>query len=400
MIGRDADPRHRPRRRSARRCARDCDVLICGASFAGLTRRARARGRGRARADARPLRDRRARDVGVRGADGVARAARPARVDPRRRSPTCVVHVPGARACAGRCRSRSRPSTTAGCASCCATARRRATFATATVDGDRAPVPSTACATDRGELRAPIVVDALGWRRVLSDRPARCSRPQARLSRGLEVHPDGSGDELELWIDPAYVRAGLQLELPRGGRDARRLRLVRAARPRQGADRRARGRARPRRRPLPGQLDPAPAARRDRGRRLLRRRLRRPLPAADRRGDPAGVLLRARARSRAARRCSPGARHARTCARALRRVQRRATVGTFASLLLAQHLVGRTVGQRRARAPRCGPSTGRRRSRAGSSVTTSAIAPPAVAGEHAAPRARARPRAPPCRRSA
>ena len=38
--------------------------------------------------------------------------------------------------------------------------------------------------------------------------------------------------------------------------------------------------------PLPGQLDPAPAAGRGRGRRVLRRRLRRALPAADRRGNP------------------------------------------------------------------------------------------------------------------
>ena len=53
--------------------------------------------------------------------------------------------------------------------------------------------------------------------------------------------------------------------------------------------------------PLPGQLDPAQAARGDRGRHLLRRRLGRPLPAADRRGHPHRALLRHRLRARAAR---------------------------------------------------------------------------------------------------
>src|SRR5918992_1509491 len=58
-------------------------------------------------------------------------------------------------------------------------------------------------------------------------------------------------------------------------------------------------RRRRRRRALPGQLDPAPAAAGDRGRRVLRRRLRRSLPAADRRGHPHGAVLRDRVRARA-----------------------------------------------------------------------------------------------------
>src|SRR3978361_1330363 len=56
-------------------------------------------------------------------------------------------------------------------------------------------------ATDRGSLSAPLIVDGLGWRRVLSNRPA-IQPPNARLSRGLEVHPAGGGDEMELWVDP------------------------------------------------------------------------------------------------------------------------------------------------------------------------------------------------------
>ncbi len=67
--------------------------------------------------------------------------------------------------------------------------------------------------TDRGELRAPLVVDALGWRRVLSNATA-IQPPRARLSRGLEVHPAGAGAELELWIDHRYVRAGYAWSFP------------------------------------------------------------------------------------------------------------------------------------------------------------------------------------------
>src|SRR5205823_1082566 len=84
-------------------------------------------------------------------------------------------------------------------------------FETATVTG-RA---GTVVQTDRGELRAPLVVDALGWRRVLSN-AAPIQPPNARLSRGLEVHPQGSGEELELWIDPSYVRAGYSWSFPAG----------------------------------------------------------------------------------------------------------------------------------------------------------------------------------------
>jgi flavin-dependent dehydrogenase len=77
------------------------------------------------------------------------------------------------------------------------------TFETATVSGRTGRTVHT----DRGDLTAPFVVDALGWRRVLSG-AAKIQPPNARLSRGLEVHPGGTGEELELWIDPRYARAG------------------------------------------------------------------------------------------------------------------------------------------------------------------------------------------------
>jgi flavin-dependent dehydrogenase len=86
------------------------------------------------------------------------------------------------------------------------------TFETAKVEGiERGALH--AVRTDRGELRAPIVVDALGWRRVLG-RDMRIQPPEARLSRGLEVHPDGAGDDLELWIDPKVIRSGYGWSFP------------------------------------------------------------------------------------------------------------------------------------------------------------------------------------------
>ena len=66
--------------------------------------------------------------------------------------------------------------------------------------------------TDRGDLSAPLVVDALGWRRVLAGDGYQ--PPDAPLSRGLEVHPHGDGRDLELWIDRSYVPAGYGWSFP------------------------------------------------------------------------------------------------------------------------------------------------------------------------------------------
>jgi flavin-dependent dehydrogenase len=83
-------------------------------------------------------------------------------------------------------------------------------FETATVEGRDGFIVHT----DRGSLSAPLVVDALGWRRVLSNAPKPIQPPNARLSRGLEVHPPGTGEDLELWLDPRYVRAGYAWSFP------------------------------------------------------------------------------------------------------------------------------------------------------------------------------------------
>jgi flavin-dependent dehydrogenase len=99
-------------------------------------------------------------------------------------------------------------------------------FETATINGLAASSSSTpgaarsvqgrahAVETDRGELRAPLIVDCLGWRRVLG-RPGY-QPPDAPLSRGLEVHPGGSSTDLEIWIDRDYVPAGYSWSFPAG----------------------------------------------------------------------------------------------------------------------------------------------------------------------------------------
>ncbi len=70
--------------------------------------------------------------------------------------------------------------------------------------------------TDRGELRAPLIVDGLGWRRTLGVGD-NVQPPDALLSRGLEVHPFGGGSELEIWIDRRYVPAGYGWSFPADG---------------------------------------------------------------------------------------------------------------------------------------------------------------------------------------
>jgi menaquinone-9 beta-reductase len=83
-----------------------------------------------------------------------------------------------------------------------------AEFETAKVDGRTGNVVHT----DRGDVRAELIVDALGWRRVLGAETIQ--PPEATLSRGLEVHPNGSGPDLQLWVDPRYVVSGYAWSFP------------------------------------------------------------------------------------------------------------------------------------------------------------------------------------------
>jgi digeranylgeranylglycerophospholipid reductase len=82
-------------------------------------------------------------------------------------------------------------------------------FETAKVDGRT----GSTVHTDRGDVSAALIVDALGWRRVLAA-GANVQPPDAALSRGLEVHPHGRGADLELWLDPRYVSPGYGWSFP------------------------------------------------------------------------------------------------------------------------------------------------------------------------------------------
>lgn len=92
-----------------------------------------------------------------------------------------------------------------------------ATFETAKVNvrADSGDSGLIAVETDRGTITAPLVVDALGWKRVLAN-GAHYQPPDAPLSRGLEVHPPARSDEFEVWINRRYVPAGYAWAFPAG----------------------------------------------------------------------------------------------------------------------------------------------------------------------------------------
>jgi flavin-dependent dehydrogenase len=70
--------------------------------------------------------------------------------------------------------------------------------------------------TDRGQITAPLIVDALGWRRVLGP-GANVQPPDAAISRGLEVHPHGESTDLDIWIDRSLIRHGYAWSVPANG---------------------------------------------------------------------------------------------------------------------------------------------------------------------------------------
>jgi flavin-dependent dehydrogenase len=98
-----------------------------------------------------------------------------------------------------------------------------ATFETAKVEGrvesppangDGKPAP-IAVETDRGVISAPIVVDAMGWKRILAG-GAHYQPPDGPLSRGLEVHPAGADEDFRILINRRYVPAGYGWSFPAG----------------------------------------------------------------------------------------------------------------------------------------------------------------------------------------
>jgi menaquinone-9 beta-reductase len=185
--------------------AGDADVLICGASFAGLAVARELRGSG-----ARVLMlDR--YEVGERQTSACAAPTEWLQAlglegSIRQTFPDLVIHTPHADA---RYRLPWTFSTFDYPELCqLLRAQSDARFETAKVH-ERSP---DGVLTDRGEVSAPLVVDALGWRRVLGR--GGYQPPDAPLSRGLEVHPGDSGDDLEIWIDRRYVPAGYGWSFP------------------------------------------------------------------------------------------------------------------------------------------------------------------------------------------
>jgi len=187
---------------------RDCDVLICGASFAGLAVARELAGSG---ADVLVL-DR--YEIGERqtSACGIPTTwltALDLQESGRQTFGELVIHSPHATA------TYQLPwtFTTFDYRTLCMLLAQQGTFEfeTAKVDGRTGDTVQT----DRGDVRSPLIVDALGWRRVLSA-GNHVQPPDALLSRGLEVHPRGSGDELEIWIDRSYVPAGYGWSFPAG----------------------------------------------------------------------------------------------------------------------------------------------------------------------------------------
>jgi flavin-dependent dehydrogenase len=187
----------------------DVDVLICGASFAGLAVARELQGSG-----ARVLMIDRY-EVGERqtsacGIPTVFLERMGVMGSHQQRFSDLVVHTPHASA------RWNLPWTfsTFDYRTICALLREQgdeAAFETAKVDGRTGDVVHT----DRGDIRAGLIVDGLGWRRVLGG-GGNVQPPSARLSRGLEVHPFGSGEDLELWIDRRYVPAGYAWSFPAG----------------------------------------------------------------------------------------------------------------------------------------------------------------------------------------
>jgi len=80
-------------------------------------------------------------------------------------------------------------------------------------DGSASPI---AVVTDRGVVWGRLVVDALGWRRVLAR--SGYQPPDAPLSRGLEVHPHApGGEDLDVWIERSLVPRGYLWRVPADG---------------------------------------------------------------------------------------------------------------------------------------------------------------------------------------
>jgi menaquinone-9 beta-reductase len=185
---------------------RDCDVLICGASFAGLAvaRELAGSGAGVLMIDRYEIGERQTSACGIPTGWlevlGLTEALQ-------QTFPELVIHTPHASV------RYALPWTfsTFDYRTLCGllAAQSDCEFETAKVDGRTGHTVHT----DRGDIRARLIVDGLGWRRVLSHGDP-IQPPDAYLSRGLEVHPHSSSPDLEVWIDRSYVPAGYGWSFP------------------------------------------------------------------------------------------------------------------------------------------------------------------------------------------
>ena len=203
-----------PRRATKRGAERtklrpDCDVLICGASFAGLAVARELAGSGAdvLLIDRYEIGERQTSACGIPTgwltALGLEEALQQTFGE-------LVIHTPHATV------RYDLPWTfsTFDYRTLCGLLAEQGSFAfeTAKVDGRT----GNSIHTDRGDVTADLIVDGLGWRRVLSP-GENVQPPNALLSRGLEVHPFGGGTDLEVWIDRSYEPAGYGWSFPADG---------------------------------------------------------------------------------------------------------------------------------------------------------------------------------------
>ncbi len=206
-------PRRRTKRGRSRTALRgDFDALICGASFAGLAVARELAGSG-----ARTLVIDRY-EVGERQTSACAAptewlAAMGVEGSIRQTFSDLVIHTPHATARMHLPWTFSTFDYPELCRSLFA--QCDAAFETATVrrapEGNGSTAGAVTALTDRGPLSAQLVVDAMGWRRVLG---GPYQPPDAPLSRALEVHPAGRGGDLEIWIERGVVPAGYGWSFP------------------------------------------------------------------------------------------------------------------------------------------------------------------------------------------
>src|SRR6201987_1002834 len=163
------------------RWQQDCDVLVCGASFAGLAVAGELAGSG-ARVlvlDRYEIGERQTSACGIPTSWLHALALQESL---QQTFGELVIHTPHATV------RYDLPWTfsTFDYRTLCGLLAAQGSFAfeTAKVDVRRGDT----VLTDRGEIRASLIVDALGWRRGLGG-GENVQRPAALLSRGLEVHP-------------------------------------------------------------------------------------------------------------------------------------------------------------------------------------------------------------------